>query len=210
MLRPFWVITCRMCYKCYYSWPNNILGPNLKWDEHICRVLKKANSRFYAMRKLRPFLNTHELHELYTGFIRPVLEYGCPVFVGLHKKLSSRLISVDKRAHWIIFRECDRDCSCHVNEMTTRRHEISKKLYHMIEMNKNHILHNIIPRRLPRTNRPLIPFCRTEKASLSFVTFIARLLNDLWLLILLLYPCVYKCWQTCKMFTTCKILILSK
>ena len=154
------------------------ISHNLKWDAHVHRVVKTANSRFYALRKLRPFLSNTELHLLYTSFIRPLLEYVCPVFVGLNKKLSQRLISVDKRAHKIIFRNDKRQCSCTTNELTIRRYRLSKKLYLSIESDANHIMNDIIPNRLPRSNLPCIPLCQTEKAQASFIVFIARLFNN--------------------------------
>lgn len=155
------------------------ISSDLKWDDHVQLITKKANSRFYALRKLCPFLSPTELHMLYTGFVRPLLEYASPVFVGLNKKLSSKLIAVDKRAHRIIFRDGKRGCPCGVNELNERRIKISKKLYECIENDVDHIINDIIPNRLPRSNVPCIPLCRTDKAQGSFIVFIARLLNRL-------------------------------
>lgn len=152
---------------------------DLKWDSHVNGIIRKVNSRFYALRRLRPFLNPQEMHELYTGYIRSVMEYACPVFVGLNKKLASRLVSADKRAHRIIFREDGRSCNCHVEEITRRRHSISLKLYDLVENDGNHVINEIIPNRLPHRNRPVIPVCRTQKSHSSFVAFTARLLNNL-------------------------------
>ena len=155
------------------------ISNDLRWDGHIQRMTKKASSRFYALRKLRPFLSPTELHMLYSGFIRPILEYAFPVFVGLNKKLSSHLISVDKRAHHIIFQNNERECLCDIDEITMRRYKLSKKLYESIECDVEHIIHDVIPHRLQRSGVPSIPFCKTEKAQASFSVFIARLLNNL-------------------------------
>ena len=73
----------------------NILGvhfnKNFNWNTHIEKVCTKANQRFHFLRKLRPLVSPNELHLIYTASIRSMLEYACPLFMGLNEKLSKRL-----------------------------------------------------------------------------------------------------------------------
>jgi hypothetical protein len=59
---------------------------DLKWDFHFEKIIKKANQRFYAIRILKPFLNVNDMIHAYSCFIRSLLEYCSPLFIGLNKK----------------------------------------------------------------------------------------------------------------------------
>ena len=56
-----------------------ILISDLKWNKHVEYICSKASKRFCALRML---------HSVYRYFIRPVLEYACPVW---HTPLSLSL-----------------------------------------------------------------------------------------------------------------------
>ena len=66
---------------------------------------KKANQQFDAMKLMKPFMTTNELHQVYNATIRSLMEYCCPVFVKLPKVLSQKLERVEGRTHRIMFRE---------------------------------------------------------------------------------------------------------
>ena len=55
------------------------VSSDLKWSNHICEVLKKANSRLYLLKLLKHFnLPTDDLVTIYSGFVRPTVEYAAP------------------------------------------------------------------------------------------------------------------------------------
>ena len=50
---------------------------DLKWDSQIDHVYKKASKRLYMIRNLKKFgFNKSELLPVYTGYVRPLLEYS--------------------------------------------------------------------------------------------------------------------------------------
>jgi hypothetical protein len=54
---------------------------NMKWNEHIHNILKKASKRLYMLRLLkRSNACIDTLITVYTTIIRPVLEYACQVW----------------------------------------------------------------------------------------------------------------------------------
>ena len=60
-----------------------IVQSNLKWDLHVTEILKKCNRKLYMFRLLKQYgLSLADLKLVYTGYIRPVMEYCTPVFNG--------------------------------------------------------------------------------------------------------------------------------
>ena len=54
---------------------------NLKWDTQVKEMLKKCNGRLFMLRTLKRFnLPLCDLITIYTGYVRPILEYCAPVF----------------------------------------------------------------------------------------------------------------------------------
>ena len=154
------------------------INGKLNWNSHVTNLKKRANQCFHALRRLKQFLSPGELHVVYTTHIRSVLEYACPVFVGLNKVTNDTLQKVDNRAHRIIFGDNPRSCAC--LSLQERRNKLSMKLFSKISINSNHLLHKHIPKRL-RTKRNLYKnfYCRTQKYSDSFFPFLTRLSNSL-------------------------------
>ena len=53
---------------------------NMKWNEHIHNMVKKASKRLYMLRLLKKSnASTGTLITVYITIIRPVLEYACQV-----------------------------------------------------------------------------------------------------------------------------------
>ena len=77
---------------------------NLKWDDHVNEILKKCNKKLYMFRMVKKYkLPIADLVTIYTGYIRPVLEYCVPVFNGgLTLKQVQSLERVQKRVCRII------------------------------------------------------------------------------------------------------------
>ena len=81
-----------------------LLQENLKWDVHVNGMVTRANKRIYMLRTLKPFrLPIEDLILVYTGYIRPNVEYAVPVWhSGLTKKQTAQIERIQKRALRII------------------------------------------------------------------------------------------------------------
>ena len=54
---------------------------DFKWDLHVDSVCSKASKRLYALRTLKQSgVSAKDLRSVYVCFVRPVLEYACPVW----------------------------------------------------------------------------------------------------------------------------------
>ena len=157
-----------------------IFDQNLSWDKHVQKLRKTVNSRLYLLRKLRSFLNAEDLHLVYISVVRSIMEYASPSFVGLNKKCSRILNTLDHRAHRIIFYGKKKTCCCDREEVALRRNEASKKLLMQIIRDNSHILHPIAPEYNEKTSRVRIPFSRTDTRSRSFIPFTAHLQSGIY------------------------------
>lgn len=158
-----------------------ILNVKLDWSMHVKNICKVANQRFHLLRKLKNLVSRRELHDVYVAIIRSLVEYACPIFIGIKDKYSKELQKINKRAHKIINganNENQKVCTCMKTVLTERRHEISKKLFLNIESNPDHILHNRIPKHLTYTQHYQTTYCRTNRRQRSFFVHVAALLND--------------------------------
>ena len=63
---------------------------DLKWNEHVNKITKKAAKRLYLLKQLKRFgLDSKDLKCFFIASIRTILEYACQVFhYGLPKYLS--------------------------------------------------------------------------------------------------------------------------
>ena len=60
-----------------------IIQSNLKWDSHVSELVKRCNKKLYMLRCLKRYkLPLCDLITVYCGYIRPILDYGVPVFNG--------------------------------------------------------------------------------------------------------------------------------
>ena len=81
------------------------LSSNLKWNNHVDKVVKKSRKRLYCLSQLkRSGLKPPELIQFYRTCIRPITEYACPVFQDcLPAYLSKDIESIQRRAMRISF-----------------------------------------------------------------------------------------------------------
>ena len=80
------------------------LSANLKWSTHINNICSKASKRLFALRILkRNGAVQKDLRNVYCSFIRPVLEYACPVWhFSLPVFLSDQIEQIQRRSVKII------------------------------------------------------------------------------------------------------------
>ena len=76
------------------------LQSDLKWSVHIQKLLEKANKKMFLLRTLKRFgFGPSELSAVYTGYIRPVLEYADVIWhSGLTRIHSDEIESIQRRA----------------------------------------------------------------------------------------------------------------
>ena len=91
----------------------NLLGvyvtSDLTWSVHCEHIIKKSNTRLYALRKLkksRVAFASFDFLLVYCTIIRPLLENASVVFANLPQSLSNDLEKVQKRALSIIYPNC--------------------------------------------------------------------------------------------------------
>ena len=112
--------------------------------------MKKANKRLYFLSQLkRSNVGSKELITFYCTCIRPVTEYGCPVF---HDSLPNYLVKdierIQKRAMRIIFPALSYDESLSVAELVpleARRQQLTDKLFQQIISDPSHKLNKLLP-----------------------------------------------------------------
>ena len=79
----------------------NILGiqisSSLSWRDHIAQIAKSASKKLGVLFRCKHYSNSAQLLKLYTGFIRPCLEYcshiwGCSPYTSLLNRVESKAI----------------------------------------------------------------------------------------------------------------------
>ena len=83
-----------------------LLSNDLTWRARVDYILKKANLRLYALRKLRrACLNQPDLANVYSSLIRSCLEYAFLSWASLSTTLSDDIESLKRRAMRITYPE---------------------------------------------------------------------------------------------------------
>ena len=68
---------------------------DLKWDSHISDLLCRANKKLFMLRILKTYrLPFCDVVTIYKGYIRPILDYGVPVFNG--NLTQSHILSLER------------------------------------------------------------------------------------------------------------------
>ena len=80
------------------------LENGLKWNTQVDNMLKKANKRLFMLRTLKRFgFSSDEVHVVYSGYVRPILEYADVVWhSSITFKQSRDIESIQRRACRII------------------------------------------------------------------------------------------------------------
>ena len=80
------------------------LSDDLTWNSHVEKVIKKGNSRLYALRQLKKAgLSQTDLVTLFCSFVRSTVEYAAPAWWNITLHLSDLIESIQKRALQIIY-----------------------------------------------------------------------------------------------------------
>lgn len=71
---------------------------NLKWEDHITSIVKKANSFIYVIRRSFQTMTVEVFRRIYKTYIRPLLEYGYQLWSPYFQKDIDLLESVQRKA----------------------------------------------------------------------------------------------------------------
>ena len=103
-----------------------LLREDLSWCDHVDYVIKKANSRLYALRKLKKAgLSDKDLVTIYSSFIRSRIEYASPAWSTLTQGQSGLIESIQIRALRILLPEMPYQDALNytgLKKLSTRRH----------------------------------------------------------------------------------------
>ena len=163
---------------------------DLKWDSQVDYMLTSANRKLFVLCRLKKFgVQDTELVPIYTGYVRPVLEYAVPVWhSSLTANQTKRLERVQKRACKIIlgrrysgYTEALRTLTlCTLAERRTQLClDFARKLFKSNFRNWLPPLRKEISGRQTRNGDDLdTPTCKTERYKKSPIPYMCRLLND--------------------------------
>ena len=153
---------------------------NLKWNDHVSEVVKKASTRLYFLSQLkRSNVGSKELVQFFKSCIRSLLEYACPVFHdSLPVYLSNDLERIQKRAMRIIYPPTSYQEALAIAGLVpfvVRRQQLTDKLFKQISNDKTHKLNKLLPSEnsstinLRNKRKFSIPNVKTNRFKNSFI-----------------------------------------
>ena len=139
-----------------------ILDESLTWRSHVNFVVKKCNQRLYILRRLRSVTTKKEFFSIYCGIVRSLIEYACPVFVGVSTVDNVRLCKIQRRCLRI------KD-SFDAPDISLRRRSMAESLFNKLP-SVDTLLKDFFLASLP-SGRLSVPYCRTSLRRASFHLF---------------------------------------
>ena len=159
------------------------LSSDLTWTAHCEYIIKKANRRLYALRKLKKSgVSSSDIVVVYCTVIRTMIEYASVVFANLSQTLSKDLERVQKRAMSIIYPShsyMDALSFAGIQTLCVCREEACNKF--VANIKASNPLYPFIHKQLPTLNHDYSlrsatterqPIIRTERFE-SFITVIS-------------------------------------
>ncbi|KAI8503384.1 hypothetical protein Bbelb_192050 [Branchiostoma belcheri] len=162
---------------------------NLHWDSQVKQMVGRASKKLFLLKRLRRCNLSHkDLISIYTGYIRPILEYAVPVWSsGLTKAQIVKLERVQKRACRIVL---GNDYTGYANalqhlgltSLVDRREQLCLKFARTL---MESTFRDWLPRsrgeisgRNTRNKQKLnTPLCRTNRLKNSPIPYLVNLLN---------------------------------
>ena len=159
---------------------------DLKWDNHVLTIISRASSRLYMLRRLKEFrLPSADMVTVYIGFVRPILEYACPVW---HSSLtcaqSASIERIQKRALRLIFPGMSYSKALElagISELESRRIHLClsfAKSAIKLDVCQDWFTRNYPTRTLRQAKLFKEPRCRTNRLKNSPIPYMTRLLNS--------------------------------
>ena len=139
-----------------------VLHESLGWGAHVNFIEKKCSQRMYILRRLRSVTSKDEFLLIYYCLVRSLLEYACPVFVGLSSTDALRLQRIQNRCLRI-------KQGVEAHDLTVRRRSMALSTFFRLP-GVNTLLKDLYPASLP-SGRFSVPFCRTSLRRSSFIPY---------------------------------------
>ena len=165
-----------------------MIQSDLKWESNVTDIIKRANGKLHMLRILkRHCLPVRDLLTIYDGYVRPILEYGTPVWnSGITKKQCESLTKIQKRALRIIvgarYTTYQNVLTCFDMEtLEQRRHSLCTSFIgKSISRNQlKNILPQITQKRVLRHTKKLPELrCRTNRVKNSPIPSLVRIYNS--------------------------------
>ncbi len=78
------------------------IDSNLKWDDHINKMIFKISAKIGILRSLRNIVPTDTLIQIFNAIVQPHLEYGDAVYDSASQESKNRLQKIQTRAARLI------------------------------------------------------------------------------------------------------------
>ncbi len=167
------------------------LQDNLKWNQHVDVIIKKASKRLYFLSQLkRAKIHPKDLVKFYITCIRSILTYACQVFhFSLPDYLCTTLEQIQKRALRIIY-GYDTPYNDALEEsgllkLADYRLKLCDEFFAKVLANPQDQLFKMLPHNnqtvfsLRKVRKFDIATCNTNRFKHSFINSAARRYNDL-------------------------------
>ena len=79
-----------------------IVDQHLSWNDNTENICKKVTTAIYALRRVKPFVDTDTLISIYNTIVRPHFDYCCEVWDVIGETQSKRLQKLQNRAARVI------------------------------------------------------------------------------------------------------------
>ena len=153
-----------------------IFSKNMKWDEQINYLTKKAARNIYLLKVLKPLLTKKELILVYQSCILSILDYSSSLYIHLPHHLSQKIDKLARRCHSII---CYFGCKCSQFIIPSAiRIQRAVNLFRKASKDPEHPLHPIIPSKLPKTKKFCQPPSFSERRKKCFIPTITEIINN--------------------------------
>ena len=87
------------------------LEQTLSFDTMIDTIYNKANRKLYSLKNIRPYITKSVANLIYKTCIRPVMEYADFLIDSCNKRVTDRLVRIQKRAVKIIDQARHKECT---------------------------------------------------------------------------------------------------
>ena len=89
--------------KSYVKYLGVLLDCNLSWNSHIDHIAMKISKTVGIIARLRHFVPTHTLLNIYSALINPYIFYGISLWSQAAHKYMNKILILQKRALRLIY-----------------------------------------------------------------------------------------------------------
>ena len=146
------------------------------WSRHVDLTVRSSSRNLFLVRSLRDALTPTSLVHVYNSYVRSILEYCSPLFIGLSKENCLKLERVQKRFYRFLSSTCNSPTYELFVPLSERRKVAALKLFRQA-MATDHILNSQMPH-FSMSGRAILPAVRNERRLRTFSSKCAIVLNE--------------------------------